>query len=137
MGDGGSVHRQNNLPRCPSAPPELANRYYLVTIFPTGILFVCPTHIVMSVLVPQRWNHTRYIRNIYLFGDAAMAPEHKTQREAIFANWKTVGDQDVDLVRNVQAMARVRDEAGIQTRFSPYWEQSVHNFQRVYAAALD
>ncbi len=136
VGAGGSVVRQNSLPRCPRMPADLGQRQYLITIFPTGIFFINANHVGLNVLLPHGHAKTRYIRNLYLFGDGAEAERHRVEREAIFASWRTIGEQDVDLVRNVQAMAAVRDAAGIRTRFSPYWERSVHNFQSLYATAI-
>ena len=136
LGEGGSIVRQNSLPRCPRSPPDLGGRQYLITIFPTGIFFINANHVGLNFLLPVAHDRTRYVRHLYLFGDGATSPVHREQREAVFDSWRTIGEQDIALVRNVQEMARVRDAAGIRTRFSPYWERSVHNFQKLYAGAI-
>ena len=39
--------------------------------------------------------------------------------------------KDEPFARGVQKNAAWRDAAGIRTRFSPYWEHSVRNFQHI------
>lgn len=44
--------------------------------------------------------------------------------------------QDDSFVEHVQRAAASRDAAGIQTRFSPYWECAVLHFQRLVLQTL-
>ena len=66
---------------------------------------------------------------------ALESPPHSPQYEASRQNWMDtisgVFRQDTDVVKAVQERAHVRDELGISTRFSPYWESCVHRFQQV------
>ena len=51
--------------------------------------------------------------------------------------WSRVIRQDFPFVIGTQATLAVRDAAGIKTRFSPYWEISVLEFQRMVLDAIE
>ena len=51
-------------------------------------------------------------------------------RDAIVVGVKKVFGQDAPVIAGVQARAGVRDDLGIRTRFSPFWETAVHGFQK-------
>jgi hypothetical protein len=50
--------------------------------------------------------------------------------------WREVIQQDVPFVEGTQATLESRDAAGIRTRFSPYWEDSVLRFQHMVLTAI-
>ena len=50
--------------------------------------------------------------------------------------WISVGEQDFPLVREVQTKHGQRDELGMETRFSAYWEPAVHHFQNIVVDRL-
>ena len=79
---------------------------------------------------------SKVLRNLYFFADGATASRYTEGRRAVCEGWDEVAVQDQVLVREVQSLAKTRDAAGIRTRFSPYWEASVHNFQKLLVGAM-
>ena len=47
-----------------------------------------------------------------------------------------MGDQDLDLARELQHKHQLRSETDIPTRFSPHWEPAVHHFQKMVVSHL-
>ena len=45
--------------------------------------------------------------------------------------WIAIAEQDIPMVKAVQTKHAQRDELGMPTRFSPYWESAVHHFQNL------
>ena len=129
LGEGGSALRQSDLPRCSSTPAE-SRRNFLINIFPTGLFILNDIHCVQGVITPHAAESTDVLRHLYFFADGATAPRYADSRRAVFQGWDEVAVQDRVLVHEVQSLAKARDAAGIRTRFSPYWEASVHNFQK-------
>ena len=135
LGEGGSALRQSDLPRCSSTPAE-GRRNFLVNIFPTGLFIANDIHCVQGVITPNTSESTAVLRNLYFFADGALAPRYAASRQAVREGWDEVAVQDQVLVGEVQRLAKIRDAAGIRTRFSPYWEASVHNFQKLLVHAM-
>ena len=134
-GEGGSALRQSDLPKSASRPAE-GRRNFLINIFPTGLFILNDIHCVQGVITPTSAQSTSVLRNLYFFGDGATAPRYANGRAAVCQGWDEVAAQDQMLVSQVQSLANVRDAAGIRTRFSPYWETSVHNFQKLLVQAI-
>ena len=135
LGEGGSALRQSDLPQCSSKPAE-GRRNFLVNIFPTGLFILNDIHCVQGVITPNTGTSTDVLRSLYFFADGANAPRYANSRQAICGGWDEVAIQDQTLVGEVQRLATVRDSAGIRTRISPYWETSVHNFQKLLVQTM-
>ena len=135
LGEGGSALRQSDLPRCSSTPAE-SRRNFLINLFPTGLFILNDIHCVQGVITPNAAESTDVLRNLYFFADGATASRHTEGRRAVCRGWDEVAVQDQVLVREVQSLSKARDAAGIRTRFSPYWEASVHNFQKLLVGAM-
>ncbi len=69
-------------------------------------------------------------------GDAATDPKFAAIRETNHAEWKFLYEQDIPIVSNVQETYAIRDAAGIETRFAPFWESNIHAFQRDVVSVL-
>jgi hypothetical protein len=50
--------------------------------------------------------------------------------------WRQVLPQDYPFVEGTQATVMARDAAGVRTRFSPYWETPVLEFQKMVLKAV-
>ena len=74
-----------------------------------------------------------YTSRTYFIGETATSPEYKKLRDENTIYWKEVLDEDDGPWREVQAMARVREDLGLQSRFSPHWERALHIFQKFIA----
>ena len=72
--------------------------------------------------------------NVADVGDAAAsAAEFATEREAIKAACQLVFEQDIPFVEQVHENYKLRDAAGVDTRFSPFWEANIQRFQQCVA----
>jgi len=135
LGEGGSALRQSALPKSSRAPTG-GKRNFLINIFPTGLFILNDIHCVQGVVKPVSALSTHVLRHLYFFDDGASAQRYSDARTAVRQGWDEVALQDQTLVSQVQKLAKVRDGAGIRTRFSPYWEASVHNFQKLLVQAM-
>ena len=66
----------------------------------------------------------------YFVDEGATAPEFQATREELIKQSQDTLSQDKSIIGTVQQGARVRDRLSIKTRFSPFWEVTVHNFQK-------
>ena len=107
----------------------------IVNIFPTGIFVAGPDHFIHVLFTPDGWDRTRVVLYFY-FDEAAMELRFREARQAVEDSWKLIIEQDDDFVENVQANMRVRDRAGIEPRFAPYWEGAVHHFQKMVVETI-
>ena len=47
-----------------------------------------------------------------------------------------INEQDMPFIKNVHANLEDRDRIGIRPRFSGYWEQAIHHFQKTVVAKI-
>jgi choline monooxygenase len=131
-----------NLPLFPQfngskvAADGMSNEIILFFIVPNAILAVMDDHAVTNIYYPMALDRTPTRRAFHFLGDAATDDEHRAAREAVREGWISVGEQDFPLVREVQTKHGQRDELGMPTRFSAYWESAVHHFQNIVVDRL-
>ena len=113
-----------------------AARMLVLNLFPTGTILVESDHVMVGVLLPEGAARTKVELHFYYQGDAATAPAAQAARDAKHDMWSQVLPQDFPFIEGTQATVRSRDAAGIRTRFSPYWEQAVLQFQRMVLDAV-
>jgi choline monooxygenase len=94
-------------------------------------LVIDPDGVAVVLSHPLDGESTRLDLHLYFLGDAATDEAHAATREHRAKEWQVILEQDLPYVTGVQKNATWRDTAGIRTRFSPYWEHSVRDFQRV------
>lgn len=111
-------------------PVSGPRRTYFMSVFPTGMLQVHGDNAVQGLILPNGSGETTFVFNHYFVGDDAHDPELSSYREQIIAEWKLVFEQDIPFVDSVHRNYQVRDQLGISTRFSAYWEENIHRFQR-------
>lgn len=75
-----------------------------------------------SLQLPRGPTLTHYTSRTYFIGDAATAPEFKKLRDENTIYWKQVLDEDDGPWTQVQAMAPIREELNLPSRFSPHWK---------------
>jgi choline monooxygenase len=134
-------YRGTSLPLFPHfsgkvAPDGLSNEIVLFFIVPNAIVAVMDDHVVTNIYNPVSHNRTPTRRAFHFIGDAATDEEHRADREKVRDGWVAVGEQDFPLVREVQTKHAQRDELGMETRFSAYWEPAVHHFQNIVVDRL-
>ncbi len=105
-------------------------------VFPATIISCTPNYVSLSLQLPLGPELTHYTSKTYFIGDSATSDEYKKLREENTIYWKQVLDEDDGPWREVQKMARNREEVGIPSRFSPHWEVALHNFQKTVASKL-
>jgi hypothetical protein len=88
------------------------------------------------VTLPQGPAFTQTRTRTYFIGDAATDEDHRAARKSRAEFFTKVIEEDIEVMESVQAMAPLRETLGLQTRFSAYWEQSLHAFQRYYARRM-
>ena len=134
-------YRGTGLPLFPQfsgkvAADGLSNEIVLFFIVPNAILAVMDDHVVTNIYNPVAHDRTPTRRAFHFIGDAATDEKHRADREKVRDGWISVGEQDFPLVREVQSKHAQRDELGMPTRFSAYWEPAVHHFQNIVVDRL-
>jgi choline monooxygenase len=108
----------------------------VLNVFPTGSVLITPDHIMVGLILPDGANRTRVELHYYFRGEAATSMEHAPARAAALDMWRQVLPQDYPFVEGTQATVMARDAAGVRTRFSPYWETPVLDFQKMVLKAV-
>ena len=137
-------HRVTRLPEAlagqtfPLLPhaARLATGYFIGHLLPTMTLVIDPEEVAVVLIVPLDGETTRLDLYIHFLGDAATDDAHAAMRERRKKEWRIVLDRDLPYARGVQKNAAWRDKAGIRTRFSPYWEHAVRDFQHIVVNTL-
>jgi choline monooxygenase len=108
----------------------------LSLLFPNAYISVHPSHVMCSILLPESPASTIYRRAWLFVGDGAADDKYAGLREATIETWLRVGSEDEPLIRATQRMLKAREAAGVGTRFSPFWEPAVVQFQRMVVDRL-
>ncbi|WP_407713769.1 aromatic ring-hydroxylating oxygenase subunit alpha [Comamonas testosteroni] len=116
--------------------------YTIAFITPTLVFAVWPEAIVSTMLRPLSATETGVRRNLYFIGASATSDEAAAARAKYLEIWEGITAEDADYSQGVQSLSAQRDEVGVSTRFSPYWESAVHKFQqriatKAYRAGLN
>ena len=101
-----------------------------MSVFPTGMLQLHGNNIVQGMFGPNGPDSTELVFKHYYVGSAADHPDFEAHRQTVLHEWQQVFKEDIPFVRHVSENYKIRDFAGIETRFSPFWESNVHRFQR-------
>ena len=116
--------------------PGVEQRTHFINLFPTGVVQTRVEDIRLGLFVPEGPERTKVIIRHYYKGDAATDPKFAAIRETNHTEWKFLYEQDIPFVSNVQETYAIRDAAGIETRFAPFWESNIHAFQRDVVGVL-
>jgi choline monooxygenase len=109
---------------------------YIGNLFPTGFIQTFPNLVTFGLMTPVGWNRTRIVLYFYYAGEAAADPALAEERAVMEKEWELVFTQDDFFVSRVHDNLKVRDQAGIRLRFSPYWEGAVHHFQKMVVETI-
>ncbi len=118
------------FPRLPHMD-RMPRGHFTSSILPTGLVVVDPDEFVVLTVLPESGVVTRIDVHVYLLSEAASGPKYAAMRERRKQRWQAILVEDDEFVTGVQKNVAWRDAAGIRTRFSPYWEHAVRDFQRV------
>lgn len=125
------------LPNFPVIDDKLsrgeAPQFLILFVLPNVTAVVMPNYLVLGLLRPVAVDRTIVRRKFYYVGAAGDAAELAPTRSDIARIWYEILQQDIPFLAEIQKMCRVRDELGMPTRFSPYWEVGLHMFQKYVA----
>lgn len=124
------------LPNLEQRDGEPLSELYVFNVFPTGTVLISADHVMIGMLLPTGASRTIVDLHLYFDGDAASDERLAEARAGVVAMWHGVVPQDFPFIVGTQATVMSRDAAGIRTRFSPYWEQAVFNFQKMVLDAV-
>jgi hypothetical protein len=109
---------------------DAASSFFL-NIFPTGIMGIAPDGLYTGMWLPDGPTRTELLFHFYFVGDeAARGARYEPSRAKWIDLIKGVFEQDTPIGKAVQARAAQRDQIGLRTRFSPFWESAVQRFQQ-------
>ena len=130
-GQGGLSGDGTRLPRFPSPQLDPEDLVGFVNLFPNMAFSIYPDHVVSYLFVPVNHQETTARFDYYFIGDEAMSSGLASGRKQIIAAWEKVWDQDQGIVEALQSSHEKRDRTGVETQFSPVWEEAVYHFQRL------
>lgn len=142
--DVGAAHAQGASDRAWTARlPDLKTRegkplplLYSLNLFPTATVLITADHVMLGTLLPDGPDRTIMDISLYYEANAATDPALAEARQGNLDMWLGVIPQDKPFMAAAQATVGVRDLAGIDTRFSPYWEGGVRGFQQMVIDAV-
>ncbi|CAN7667926.1 aromatic ring-hydroxylating dioxygenase subunit alpha [Caballeronia sp. LjRoot34] len=136
---GGTLGKKDDGPRFRKFPhmqavweedgPLPLLHYYLP---PSVVISVLADMITFALFTPLTPTTTGFTRRFYFIGDSADSPELADLRASVATSMDAIGKEDMAVMENAQSVLSLRKELEIPTRFSPYWEGGVHNFQKFY-----
>ncbi len=124
------------LPSLLGAGSTVEPRTFAVSLFPNGFITLRPNCLWLWLLMPDGPRRTRVDTRQYYKGEAATEPAFAATRKGLEELWRFVLGQDAGAIAAVQENFDRPGEAGIRTRFSPYWESNIQRFQQAIVAAL-
>jgi choline monooxygenase len=123
------------LPVFPEMAASGVAESMVLFVFPNTVLSCGPNFVATSVLMPQGPGRTQNAARTHWVGDAG-DERYASLREKSGEYWSQVFGEDEPVWEALQRQARVRDELGLATRFSPHWERGLHRFQQYIADKL-
>lgn len=106
-------------------------------IFPT-VVVTCDVNLMKAnISIPDGPEATDTRIRAHFIGDAACGPEYAAARDKFYGFWTEILGEDDSIWRDIQSLARTREESGVAVRFSRHWEQALHCFQKYWAARVE
>ncbi|WP_228126606.1 aromatic ring-hydroxylating oxygenase subunit alpha [Candidatus Viadribacter manganicus] len=112
-------------------------RSFVLNLFPTGMILLHENSLMLGVFTPNGPARTRLETRLYFHPTAFGTEDRDAWRVQRGVTLARVVEQDHDFVLSLQNNATARDRAGLETRFSPYWEGAVLHFQRMVLDTLE
>jgi len=131
-----SAGMDDAIPPLPRRQSTGGERAYSMNIFPTGHLDLRGNRVNLGLFLPDGPERTDVVLGMYYRGKAASDPELATLRSRAAAEMRRVFEQDIEFARHVHENAKLRDAAGLDTCFAPFWEGSVQRFQQAVVEVL-
>lgn len=123
-----------SLPQLSQWPEERAREAEYLALYPNALIGLQADHMFVLLLEPLSERRTREHVRLLFVGDAAFDDHHSAAREATLQSWKTVFEEDVDMVEGMQ---RGRESPAYHGGvFSPVQDIPTHHFHRWVARRL-
>jgi choline monooxygenase len=132
----GMAEGHAELPTHPVVQEDDRAEFIALFLFPLGTVVLSPTGLSLGLTLPRGPAFTQTRTRSYYIGEAATDEEHRAVRKSRAEFFTKVIEEDIAVMEGIQAMAPCREALGIETRFSGFWEQSLHGFQRYYARRM-
>ena len=107
------------MPSMPVKAPAEAERYFVINLFPVGLMTLRADTVMLGLFTPDGPDRTRLVFHHYFAGEAASDPSRAQQRQEIMDNLAYVAEQDIGYVKGVQSNLATRDRLDFPTRFCP------------------
>ncbi len=122
-------------PQFPDLPDHLKRRGEYSLLFPNFWLWVWPDHAVGVIHEALAPDHTHQRWFFYFIGDAATDDAHEPGRREVIDRWITVNEEDRGVCQAQQeGRASRAADGGV---FSPYWDELVHDFQKLCVKMME
>ena len=122
-----------NMPGWPGLSQEAAGTLTYLALFPNLLLVFSNDRMTCFHLMPDGPGRSRERIKFYMPHDALM-PEFETERTECVESYRTLNDEDIWLVEELQQSRRSPAFDG--GRFSPHWDRITHHFAKQVAEAL-
>jgi choline monooxygenase len=108
---------------------------YILNIYPNATFLAFPTHVRISILVPEDVDNSRWLIASYYADGSARDPAYKQIRERSFEGSARARVEDD---RVCEAVQRARRSPAYRTHFySPYWDQMHYDFNKMILNDLE
>ena len=124
------------IPSLPGRWSSHGERAYSMNIFPTGHMDLRGNRVNLGLFLPDGPERTDIVLGMYYRGAAATEPALAALRSQAATEMRRVFEQDIEFARHVHDNAKLRDVAGLDTCFVPFWEGSVQRFQQAVVEVL-
>jgi choline monooxygenase len=132
----GQTHPDVDFPRIKSrATGAPVTTSYILNIYPNATVLAFPTHVRMSILVPEDVGNSKWLIASYYADGSARDPAYKQMRERSFEGSARARIEDD---RVCEAVQRARRSPAYRTHFySPYWDQMHYDFNKMVLNDLE
>jgi choline monooxygenase len=108
---------------------------YILNIYPNATFLVFPTHVRISVLLPEDAGHSQWLIASYYGAGSARDPAYKEMRQRSIAATTRARIEDD---RVCEAVQRARRSPAHHSHFySPFWDQMHHDFNKIVLNDLE
>jgi len=110
-------------------------RSYILNIYPNATFLAFPTHVRISILVPDDVGSSRWLIASYYADGSARDPAYKQMRERSFAGSARARAEDD---RVCEAVQRARGSPAYRAHFySPFWDRMHYDFNKMVLNDLE
>ncbi|MEE9299959.1 MAG: SRPBCC family protein, partial [Alphaproteobacteria bacterium] len=118
----------HGLPFLPGPPGGFKRNMDIFLMFPTGVVVLARDHILNMIATPIAADKMRVKVALYASAEAVADPKLDEPRAALFADWVEIMEQDIEAL--TLQLEGHRSPVADQAKFSPFWESTVHYFEK-------